>query len=274
MKNLFSKIISLCFALTIMFASIQTAFAAEDELTINGEAKVSVGDTVKFSLYLSDCTEEIIGFEMRLFYDSEYLEMDKESIVYEKFDGVIHNPNLEGKFPTSWTNISEPADFSQKALFLSADFKVLKAGDAEISYFVTDMYGDDMTYLKSYKWTYDITVNDETIVTEKTPPVSRDEETLAEKQGSFINYEDGMGEENSPNKNNHQAIISTQVVTQYVDVVQNNPNSNSGNSGGSSMVYIIVGAAIAIVVLAIVAIIIVKKRDEVAENENNIETDV
>lgn len=260
MKKLFSKIISLCFVLMIMFAATQTAFATEEQLTINGEAKVNVGDTVKFSLYLSDCTEEIIGFEMRLFYDSEYLEMDKESIVYEKFDGVIHNTNIEGKFPTSWTNVSNPADFSEKALFLSADFKVLKAGDAEISYFVTDMYGDDMTYLKSYKWTYDITVNDEAVVSEKTPPVSRDEETLSKKQGSFINYEDGMGEENSPNKSNHQAVISTEVVTQYKDVLQDNPTNST--SGGSSMLYIVIGAAIAVVVLAIVAIVIVKKRDE------------
>lgn len=265
MKRLISKIITLCLVLIIMLSSAITAFATEDILTINGEAKVSVGDTVKFSLYLSECTEEIIGFEMRLFYDSEYLEMDKDSIVYEKFDGVIHNTNIPGKFPTSWTNISQPADFSKKALFLSADFKVLKAGDAEISYFVTDMYGDDMTYLKSYKWTYDITVNNEAVVTEKTPPISRDEQTLREKQGSFINYEDGMGEENSPNKASHQAIISTEVVTHYKDVTQNNP---SGGSSGS-MVYIIIGAAIAIIVLAIVAIVIVKKRDESIENANS-----
>ena len=271
MKNLFNKFFSLCLVLAVVLCTSATAFAAEEQLTINGEAKVNVGDTVKFSLYLDECTEEIIGFEMRLFYDSEYLEMDKDSVVYEKFDGVIHNTNLVGKFPLSWTNISQPADFSQKAVFLSADFKVLKAGEAEISYFVTDMYGDDMTYLKSYKWTYDITVNDEPVVSEKTPPVSRDEETLSKKQGSFINYEDGMGEENSPNGSNHKTVISTQVVTAYQDVIQNNPNGNT--SGDGSMVYIIIGAAIAILVLAIVAILIVKKRDESAETAQLNEAD-
>ena len=263
MKRTVCKLISLCFVLTMMLSATITAFATEDVLTINGEAKANVGDTVKYSLYLSDCTEEIIGFELRLFYDSDCLEMNKDSIKYEKFDGVIHNTNIPGKFPTSWTNISQPADFSSKALFLSAEFKVLKAGDAEISYFVTDMYGDDMTYLKSYKWTYDISVNNEAVLSEKTPPVRSDEDI---KQGSFINYVDGMGEENSPNKSNHEVVKSTvkstEIVTHYKELTQNNP---SGNTNGS-MTYIIIGVAIAIIVLAIVAIMIVKKRDESVEN--------
>lgn len=270
MKKLVCKLISLCFVITMMLSATVTSFAAEDILTINGEAQVKVGDTVKFSLYLSDCTEDIIGFELRMFYDAECLEMDKDSITYEKFDGVIHNTNIPGKFPTSWTNISQPADFSSKALFLSADFKVLKAGDAEISYFVTDMYGDDMTYLKSYKWTYDITVNNEAVVSEKTPPISRDEETLRTKQGSFINYEDGMGEENSPNKASHQAVKSTEIVTVFKD--GGTQSNNNGNNSNGSMTYIIIGAAIGIIVLAILAIVIVKKRDENAGNTEDVDT--
>lgn len=264
MKKLLKKIISLCFVATVLMSATVTASAAE-QLTINEDAKVNVGDKVKFSLYLSDCTEEIIGFETRLFYDSDFLELDKDSITYEKFDGVIHNPNLENKLAISWTNISQPADFSKKSLFLSAEFKVLKAGETEISHFVTDMYGDDMTYLKSYKWTYDISVNDETIVTDKVPPVSDDEKTLEEKQGSFINYVDGMGEENSPNKDDHQSVtgvvMRTQTATEVIDVTQYKPVSDT-SSGAGSMVYILVGAGVLIIALAVVAIVIVKKRDD------------
>lgn len=254
MKKVLTKIISLCFAATILMSVSITAFAA-DQLTINEEAKVNVGDKVKFSLYLSECTEEVIGFEMRLFYDGEYLELNKDSITYEKFDAVIHNPNLENRVAVSWTNISQPADFSKKALFMSAEFKVLKAGDADISYFVTDMYGDDMTYLKSYKWTYDISVNDETIVSDKVPPISDNQEIINEKQGSFINYIDGMGEDNSPNKDEHQAVTGVVEVTQYKEVTKTTTTSGS-------MVYIIAAAAVIIVALAVVAIIVVKKRDD------------
>ncbi|MEE0913579.1 MAG: cohesin domain-containing protein [Ruminococcus sp.] len=265
MKKHISRILSVFFVMSIVLASSFTTSAAEDELVINSDAKVKVGDTVKFSLYLSDTTEDIIGFEMRLFYDNEYLEFDKDSITYEKFNGVIHNLNLENKIPISWTNISEPANFSQKALFVSADFKVLKGGETEISQFVTEMYGDDMTYLKSYKWTYDITVNNEPVVTDKTPVMNADEETLNRSQGSFINYVDGMGEENSPNQDNHEVFggtgpqAGTNVVSNVLDVTR---YENAGGSGSSDMTPIIIVAAIVVVIGAIIAILIVKKKDD------------
>lgn len=264
MKRLMTKIISVCFVITIIASLSATAFAADKQLTINGDAKVNVGETVTFNLYLSECTEEIIGYEMRLFYDSEYLELDAESLKFEKFDGVIFNPNLENKVAMSWTNISQPADFSKKAQFLTVNFKVLKDGEAEISQFVTDMYGDDMTYLKSYKWSYDISVGEDAVVSDKTPVISDDAKTLAEKQGSFINYVDGMGEENSPNEEEHQAVtgVVKRVVTEtnVVNVTQDNNGSGSGSSSMST--YFIIGAAVLVVVLAVVAVIIVKKRDE------------
>lgn len=270
MKKLLTKIISVCFAVAILMSITVTAFAA-DELTINGEAKVKVGDKVKFSLYLDECTEEIIGYEMRILFDHEYLELDTDSITYDKFNGVMQNLEVEDCLPFCWTNISQPADFSKKALFISLEFDVLKAGETEISQFVTDMYGDDMTYLKSYKWTYDVSVNDETILTDKVPLVSQDEEILSEKQGSFVNYVDGMGEENTPNKDDHQAVTGvvkrTQSVTEIVDVTQY--QNVSGSSSGSGSTILIIAIAVIIVVLAAVAIIIVKKRDDSAQAESS-----
>lgn len=264
MKKFVTKIVSVCFVITIIASLTTTAFAADEQLTINSDANVNVGDTVTFTLYLSDCKEDIIGYEMRLFYDSEYLELDKESLKFEKFDGVIHNPNLENKIAMSWTNISQPADFSKKAQFLSVDFKVLKGGEAEISQFVTDMYGDDMTYLKSYKWTYNISVGDDTVTSDKTPLISDDAKTLAEKQGSFINYVDGMGEENAPKDEEHQAVtgVMKNVITNTEVVNVTKDNSGSGNGSSNMSTYFIIGAAVLVVALAVVAVIVVKKRDD------------
>ncbi|MGN0490090.1 cohesin domain-containing protein [Ruminococcus sp.] len=269
MKKHLVKIVSLCFAAVLMlsFMTSITAFAADDELTVNSDAKVKVGDKIKYTLYLSDTKEDIIGFELRMFYDHNYLELDKDSVNYGKFDGVVHNLNIEDKIPINWTNISTPISFSSKAEFLSMEFKVLKGGETEISQFVSEMYGDDMTYLKSYKWTYDITVNDKTIVEDKTPVISDDAETLEKNQGSFINYIDGMGEENSPNKDNHQAVIATE----YVDVTR---YENVTTNGSFNMMPIIVIVAVVVVVGAIIAILIIKKRDDAkisAENDNNVE---
>ena len=276
MKKNLVKIISLCFVSLLMLSMMtsMTVFAADNELTVNSDAKVKVGDKIKYTLYLSDTKEDIIGFELRMFYDHNYLELDKDSMNYGKFDGVIHNLNLEDKIPINWTNISTPISFANKAEFLSMEFKVVKGGETEISQFVTEMYGDDMTYLKSYKWSYDITVNDKSIVKDQTPVISDDKQTLENNQGSFINYVDGMGEENTPNKDNHQAVVGsvpgTQIATQYVDVTR---YENVTSNGSFNMMPIIVIVAIVVIVGAIVAILIIKKRDDAKisdENDDNV----
>ena len=274
MKKHLVKIISLCFAAALMlsFMTSISAFAADEELTVNSDAKVKVGDKIKYTLYLSDTKEDIIGFELRMFYDHNYLELDKDSVNYGKFDGVIHNLNLEDKIPINWTNISTPVSFASKAEFLSMEFKVVKGGETEISQFVSEMYGDDMTYLKSYKWTYDITVNDKTIVKDQTPVISDDAQTLEKNQGSFVNYIDGMGEENTPNKDNHSAVVGgTQIATEYVDVTR---YENVTTNGSFNMMPIIVIVAVVVVAGAIVAILIIKKRDDAkisSKNDNNVE---
>ena len=276
MKKHLVKIISLCFVSLLMLSMMtsMTVFAADNELTVNSDAKVKVGDKIKYTLYLSDTKEDIIGFELRMFYDHNYLELDKDSMNYGKFDGVIHNLNIEDKIPINWTNISTPISFANKAEFLSMEFKVVKGGETEISQFVTEMYGDDMTYLKSYKWLYDITVNDKSIVKDQTPVISDDKQTLENNQGSFINYVDGMGEENTPNKDNHQAVVGsvpgTQIATQYVDVTR---YENVTSNGSFNMMPIIVIVAIVVIVGAIVAILIIKKRDDAKisdENDDNV----
>ncbi len=273
MKKNLVKMISLCFTAVLMlsFMTSITAFAADDELTVNKSAKVKVGDKIKYTLYLSDTKEDIIGFELRMFYDHNYLELDKDSMNYGKFDGVVHNLNLEDKIPINWTNISTPISFANKDVFLSMEFKVVKGGETEISQFVSEMYGDDMTYLKSYKWTYDITVNDESIVTDQTPVISEDEQTLKNNQGSFINYIDGMGEANTPNKDNHQAVAGSQFATEFVDVTR---YENMPLSGSFNMMPVIVIVAIVVIAGAIVAILFIKKRDDAkisTDNDDNIE---
>lgn len=257
MKKHLIKIISLCFAVALTLSSaFVTVFAADGgELTINSEAKVKKGDKVKYTLYLSDTKEDIIGFELRLFYDHNYLELDRNAINYPKFDSVVHNLDLEDKIPVNWTNINAPASFSSKAEFLSMEFTVLQGGETEISQFVTEMYGNDMTYLKSYTWSYDITVNDKVVAENMTPVISRDEETLQKRQGGIINYIDGMGEENSPNKDNHEAVVVTEIenVTRYEKV--------NSNEGFNVMPLAVAGGAIAIIG-AIIAIVIIKKRED------------
>lgn len=277
MKSMLRRFIPICLSLVVLMSLTVTAFAADDNvLTINGGAEVNVGDRVKYTLYLADTKEEIIGFQLALFFDKEYLELDKNSMSFDKFDGVIYNADLDDSLPMNWTNISHPADFSKKAMFLSLEFRVLKGGETDISQFVTEMYGDDMTYLKSYTWTYDISVNDNAVVSDQTPLINDDEEYAEKNSGSIINYLDGMGEENTPNKDNHPAVVGySQTVTEIVNVTK--ANSSSEESGDFPITTVIIGAAVMIVVLAVVGVVVIKKRDDgntaTTSDENKSEND-
>ncbi len=247
----------------ILTSSLSVAYAADDELIINGEGKAKVGDTVKYTLYLDETKEDIIGFELRLFYNSEYLSFNKKSLTSEKFDNLFYNPDLDGKIPMNWTDIGNPVSFAKKDEFISCEFEVVKGGETSIDYFVTEMYGDDMTYLKSYKWTFDLEVNGEKVIEDGVPTITTDEDTLNERQSSFINYVDGMGEENSPNKDDHQSVEGKHhatynvyendviEVTRYEDVA-NNPTKSS------NFWILIIGIPI-VAALVIAAIVIVVK---------------
>ncbi len=260
MKSRLLKISSVITVMLVILAAIpSTSFAAE-ELVVNSNAAVDEGEEFAFALNLSGCEVPIIGLQMYIVYDQTKLEYIEDSLEFEKIDGVIYNPNLENTIALNWTNVTNAADFSNKAHLLKLRFKAIGTGETEISYYISHMYGDDMGYIKNYTITYDITAGDDSIVTEQPAIVTSDEEFLSEHQGSFLNYDDSMGE-NSPNSDSHQLIKSTVVVNSIVDATRYvSVDSTDTKSGTGTTVLIIVGAVI--IILAVVAVIIVKKRDD------------
>jgi len=95
---------------------------------------------VKFepdTLYMSDAVESIVGFDLRLFYDYEKLEYQKSSLKFENFDVVIYNEEMQGKIPMNCSSLENKPSFEKKGQFVSASFKVKKAGEAKITYFFT-----------------------------------------------------------------------------------------------------------------------------------------
>lgn len=282
MKTKFIKLSALMFALLICAVSSYSVFAEQNEngddttadaqdnapaanggvLTINGLADAKVGDTVSFTLNLSECKEEIIGFELRFFYDSNLLGYVDDSLVSEEFDDLVYNPHLDGKIPMNWTNVFKPANFSTKKAIFTCDFTVKDGGSTELSYFVTELYNNDMETLKSYKFTYDLSVNGEKVIDDGVLAVSQDADTLYANQGGFINYIDGMGEENTPNKADHQSIIGNQgpvTYTEVVNEVQDVTRVVDGNGGSSPMIYFIIAIPIVAVLIAAGVFFIVKK---------------
>lgn len=270
--------------------------AAEDDLKINisadGKSTVTakVGDTVKYSVYMSDTNEKILGVQMNGFYDSDYLTIVKDSFNAESFPGAVLNDGLKNRYTFAWTDVQNLVQVSDDKPLYSIEFTVAKGGETELSYFISDMYGDDMTYLKSYKITCSLTVNGKDKKTNVTPKVNSDDAKAAQLQGDFVNYVDGMGEENTPNKSNHESVkVEKKYISNNTQNNQNNQNNNNDNNGNNndgvvdvtksdgstvfsngsgSTTTIIIIIAVVIIVLAAVAIIIVKKRDDKSKSED------
>ncbi len=264
MHNQIKRFTSIIFSLVMVFLSALPAFAAENDLKINTDANVKVGDKITYTIYMSDCKELIEGIQMHIFYDKDYLKLDKNSLKLNMFDGATKNTDNDGYIMFLWSNITQLADFSDKEVLVSADFEVLKSGSTAITEFVEQLYGDDMTYIKSYKMTYDISVNGKVILSDKAPLIKSDASIINNYQGDFINYIDGMGEENSPNKDDHPAVTGIKTTVKLNNGAANVTNDSEGADASSVIVVI----AFVIVAFAIVAVFIAKRKDNLLNKDN------
>lgn len=264
--------------LSILFAAVLTVScfcipvnAADDDLKIKissddkDSVTAKVGDTVKYAVYMTQTKEEVIGVQMSFFYDDDYLKMNADSVKCESFPNSVGNTALKNYYIFTWTDVQNPVTLNADKALVSAEFKVLKGGETDLSYFISDIYGNDMTYLKSYKITCKLWVNGEEVKKDVVPIVDEKNANENKLQGDFVNYVDGMGEENTPNKDDHKSVvvekryITTQQNTSVVDVTKVVESSTNG-SGSTTTIIIIV--AIVVVLLAAGAIIFVKKKDE------------
>ena len=223
----FLSIITVTCVLTSMLIVSAVSAGATGQLVINKKAKANVGDKVKYILYLADTEEEIEGFEMNLNFDPEYLETNNDSIKLPKIDSAMKNI-VKGEVFLNWTNVFKKLNFSDKQEFLDIEFTVKKAGNTDITKFIKEIYGDDMTYLKSYTWTYDLVINDDTVIKDEPPLITTDEKLISQYQGAYINYVDGKGEKNSPEEGDHQAVTVDNELLK-------NRNATQGNRVGETV---------------------------------------
>lgn len=221
MKKVFSIMAITCLLFSMLSVSALQA-AAAGELTINGKAKAKKGDKVKYTLYLADTVDEIEGFEMNVNFDPDYLSTDSDSIKFPNIENVFKNV-VKGEIFINWTNVFDKLNFSEKKEFLDIEFTVLKDGETDITKFVKEIYGDDMTYLKSYTWTYSLKINDNEVIKNDPPLITDDKNLISSYQGAYINYLDGKGEENSPLGDRHEAVTApNNSLLQNRDATQQN----------------------------------------------------
>ena len=142
---MFKKIkttLACCSALMMLCAVPLNANAAE-EVKINDAASVAVGDTFTYSMYIADASKDVMGMQAYVFYDTDYLEIDTDSINFDNLNGVIYNGNLDGYMTFNFSDISNYASFSSRTQLVSMNFKVKKSGNTNVTYFIKEMYDSD-----------------------------------------------------------------------------------------------------------------------------------
>ncbi len=278
MLKKFKTAIAYCSAMLMIVAATMSANAA-NEVTINDSANVAVGDTFTYSMFISDAQSGIMGMQAYVFYDTDYLEIDTSSISFETLNGVIYNGNLDGYMTFNFSDINNYADFSSRSQLVSMNFKVKKAGNTNVRYFIKEMYDSNMVTLSAYTITYDIVYNEKTIVSDQIPVVEDSEKYINHYQGNFTNYLDGKGDDNTNEKSDHKAVIGEKTTM----VPQNNQNDNqytdvTQNDSGSSVTTIVIVCGCVLLAAAIAGVMYFRnkenKKNEVNTDSDNIDNDM
>lgn len=258
MKNTLKTLISIAAVMLILTLSVVSSFAAES-LTLDNDVNVACGDTVTYTLYVSDCEEPVTDMVAYVFYDSEYLELDKDSVSFHDLIAVNRNVNLDGYIPFNFS-ISSPVDFSKRTPVFSADFKAKKEGTSSLKYFIGDMHcGDpkDNKTVKEYTFTCDYVVHSadgDVAVESVTPVILDDQSKLDEYQGDFVNYADGKGEQDGGGEN-HIAVKGNDVI----DVTKGDAEDNNST---------IIITVILLLIILVVALLLVVRRIMSRSNED------
>ena len=281
MKKIIGIFSAACILLQIIGLSV-SAVSAEDELTINKKAKATAGDKVKYTLYLADTEEEIEGFEMQLHFDKDILKPVEDAFKFPNINGVVEN-EVGGDIYINWTNISNKLSFSDKKVFLSLEFNVISGGSTDITYFIKEMYGSNMSYLKKFTWTYDLAVNDEDQITGEAPLLTDIKHVKANNlQGAYINYEDGKGEENGGDGERKVVTDPDSDLLQQRDLEQQNMagqtatvsriisdiqdvtrvKEKDGEGGGGIPMGVMIGVGIVVLAALIIIAIPLSKRNK------------
>lgn len=259
----------LIIVITAVLSTVSVFADGNKELTINGKT-AKAGDTVTYTINLGDVPTPIAGIQMYIYYDSDVLELDKESVKYEELKAVIDNLDKKDLIIIVCSEGVNGFDFKEKKELVTASFKVKKAGNTDITYSISELYDiyefDSDNYLKRYTLSYDLAVNDEKVIDAKPPIIKKD----TEYTGAFVQNEDGKGEDNG--KPTEEIKPTTTINTKDKNNLNSNnatgknqkgENNEKGSGDGllSNKGTLITIIGIGVILIAIIIVAITKRQD-------------
>lgn len=280
------RILSVMAAVLILSISCFGAVVSADEntLTFNDGKTANVGDTIDYTFSVGDCPEPLVGIQMYIYYDPEYLQVSEE--YNTELTGYVINPahiddKGNGQVIVTASDIAG-MDYSQKKTIIDVDFTVLKGGDTNITYYVTEMYSLDSesgTYdvipLSAYTFYQDISVNGTSVSDGETPKLETDDNKFTNEQISgFVNNEEGKsgGESTyvpsveATTEADSEATMEPQtdeegnVVENPTSLDEQTEENQGAQQGSNNVIMVVVIIAGVIVVVAIILLVVNKKK--------------
>lgn len=267
MKRVLKSAFSFAVIVILIVLSVFSSFA-KGTCLVDNEVTVGYKDTFTYTFYLSDCEKPVVDMVAHIFYDSEYLKLDEDSVDFHDLVGVSRNLNISGHIPFTFCAISNPVDFSKKKPVVSLDFKVIKEGKASVQYFISDLDCgtiENNSPAKKFKFTCDYNVHStdgDELHENMTPVLVEDKDKLNEYQGAFVNYSDGKGEQADSNKkssktssdkknketNKEHIAVTGETQADVIDVKKDKPVDNT-------TIIIAVSVIVLILVIAIITVL-------------------
>lgn len=282
------RILAVMAAILILAASCFTAVVSADEntLTFNDGKTANVGDTITYTFALGDCSDPLVGIQMYIYYNPEYLKASEE-FKTDLSGYAINTAHIDEKgnaqVRIACSNING-MDFSSKGTIVSVDFEVLKGGESDITYFVTEMYTlndvPEIVPLSTYTFYQDIIVNGDSVAENETPKLETDDNKFTDDQiSNFVNNEEGKSggqttyvpevESTSAPNQGETAETVTDENGEIVTVPASDSESQQTATGeqsseqetGNNMVLIIIIIAGVVVVVAIILLLVTRKKN-------------
>ena len=218
---------SLLLAVTTLALGCTLAISAtaEENVCVVNDAQFKVGDTLTYTLKISEAGEKFSGIDISVYYDPECLEPDRERISVPVFKNAIFNSELNGEIRFNAIDVSSGFDLTKGGTVISAPFKVKEGAkdSTDITFSVREVYGMDLEVSSS--------------LTDYKTEVS-------------ISRGDSAGEEIVPPKDMDDA--EKDILSQYDD----------GESGIKLQFWIIVGISALIVAAGVVLLLVIRKRNK------------
>ena len=140
MKRLVSILLTAIMIMSVGVTGLAIDASAAETAIVNGKA-CEVGTNVTYTVDL--CIDTVFeDFQGEVIYDSDALQVVSAKLPNTKA-GMMYNTDIPGYIYYSGSNFMAPYDFKEEKVFLTAEFKVLKAGTYTVTNKFEVMTGQD-----------------------------------------------------------------------------------------------------------------------------------